>query len=141
MKSFLPFTIALLLIIATLTIILVFVVALLTLKYHFFVTIQREYKTFDNQLALINLLFYPYNSSYNVYQILAERKGNNFQNFEEFINQKAKLILQTDCFQLLNESGIILGNRTCKPSKFAGEFYIFKPYEDGLVEKIWVVSE
>jgi hypothetical protein len=143
MKGFLPITIAIVGLIATATIFVALTLPLFVLKYHLAINIQQEYDYNNAQLILLTLLSYKYNESYSMYQVLAERDVNGFDDsMKAKIEEVGKILTTGKCFRIVNQTSTVFEISNCQAKKSSGEVYIFKPYnKQSLVEKLVLVYE
>jgi len=140
MKAFLPFTLAIVGLITTITIVIGIILPIAVLKYHLITTIEYEYKYDNAQLALLNFLFSPYDDKHLIYRILSEREAFYFNEAQNKIEERLKLFTLSNCFKIVNETSVIFTEK-CEAKNNVGEIYIFRPYDKGLIEKLILVFE
>lgn len=133
----LVFTIAIVGIIFTITMLLAIVLPFFVLKYHLAINLRREYERSNAQLALLALISSKYNDTYSMYRVLSERNSNGFDKLSQKLEAKVNLLTNSSCFKLVNETAVIYGN--CEAFSNVGEVYMFRPYDQGLVEKVILV--
>lgn len=138
MKGFLPFTLAALGIIFTFTMILMVALVFIALRYHVDINLKFEYDKSFSDLTMLSLLRLNYNSTYSSYRVLSEREVNGFdQGMKDFLSREVGLLADTDCFRIGATSSILQVCSSGEPYEYAGEAFIFKPYNpDKLVEEI-----
>jgi hypothetical protein len=143
MKGFLPFTIPIVGLIVTTTVLIMLTLPLFVLKYHLAINIEQEYDYNNAQLILVTLLSYKYNDSYSMYQVFAERNMNGFdEDMKSKIEDVGKILTQGKCFRIVNQTSTVFEISNCVAKRSSGEVYIFKPYnKQGLIEKLILVYE
>jgi hypothetical protein len=143
MKGFLPITIAIIGLIATATIFVALTLPLFVLKYHLAINVEQEYDYNNAQLILLTILSYKYNESYSMYQVLAERNVNGFdESMKAKIEDVGKILTGGKCFRIVNQTSTVFEISNCSAKKSSGEIYIFKPYnKQSLIEKLILVYE
>jgi hypothetical protein len=143
MKGFLPFTIAIVGLIATVTILIALTLPLFVLKYHLAINLEQEYDYNNAQLILLSLLSYRYKDGYSMYQVFAERNVNGFDDdMKTKVEDVGKILTHGKCFRIVNQTSTVFEIPNCIAKRSSGEVYIFRPYnKQGLIEKLTLVYE
>ncbi|MEM5815066.1 MAG: hypothetical protein QXD89_01080 [Candidatus Aenigmatarchaeota archaeon] len=138
MRSFLPFTIGIIGIIFTLTSFFAIIIPILAFKYHVASTLKLEYDYNNVHLSLLTFLK-SYCNNKQIYQLIAERDTNNFEDVREELVKKLSLVTLSECFQLRNSTSVILENNKCEMKRIEerGNIYIIKP--EGIIEELILV--
>jgi hypothetical protein len=141
MKGFLPFTIAIVGIIVTLTSVIGITLIFLVMKYHLVINLKQEYDYNNAQLALLSLVSSKYNDNYSMYRVISERGSNDFENMKMVLEEKLRLVTLSECFRLVNDTATIYEKPGCRAFENTGEIFMFRPYNEGLVERVILVYE
>lgn len=141
MKGFEPFTIAIVGIITTFTVIIGIAIPPLTLKYHLAIDLKETYEYNNAQLTLLSLVSEKHSDTYSMYRVIAERNTNSFDdNMQKSLREKLTLLTGSSCFKIVNDKVTILKAENCEPVENTGDIYIFLPYnQNSLVEKLILV--
>jgi len=141
LKGFAILTIAVVGIIVTVTSIMVMTIPLMMLKYHLAVELKEKYHYSNAELALLAAISKKYNDTYSMYRVLSEHTINGFdQEMQNSLKQNLALLTNSDCFDIVNTTVVILRSKDCLPVGNTGEIFLFVPYnQNSLVEKIMLV--
>lgn len=142
LKGLIPvLAIAIVGIIVTFTLVVAAAIPLLTLKYHLAIGLKETYHYNNADLALLSLVSGKYNDTYSAYRVLSEHTINGFDwSMQKSLREKLVLLVDTDCFKIVNTTATILRAENCTPAENTGEIFLFKPYsQNDLVEKIILV--
>jgi hypothetical protein len=134
-------TIAIVLIIFTVTSIFSVVIPLLVLKYHLAIEVKNTYDYNNADLALLSLVSKNYNETYSLYRILSEHEINGFDvDMQNSLKGNLNLLLNSNCFKIVNTKITLLKPENCDPVENVGEIPILLPYNtEKLMDKIILV--
>lgn len=129
-----PFEIGLILVVFVVCMVVIHLVSPLILRQQLAITTKITYTSNEAPLTLLSLLNLKYDGRHTVYYALST--DNTSSEVTNFITRKLGQISNVDCFNLSNETSVIISNGNCKSFDYTAEVTIFKPYGNKLTEKV-----